>query len=56
MREEAGHWEGWIAEVNQHVLDLVRPSLDDEAFERAWADGSRLSVDDALALASASTR
>jgi predicted ATPase len=51
MREEAGHWEGWIAHSNQLILDLVTPHLDENAFERAWAEGSGMSVEDALTLA-----
>jgi predicted ATPase len=51
MREEADHWEGWIAHSNQLILDLVTPQLGEAAFERAWAEGSGMSVEDALALA-----
>jgi len=51
IREEAGQWEDWIATSNQIVLDLVRPALADERFERAWAEGRKLTVEDALELA-----
>lgn len=51
MREEAGQWEAWIAQVNQGILDLVRAALDDETFERAWTAGRALSVNDAINLA-----
>jgi tetratricopeptide (TPR) repeat protein len=55
MREEAGHWEGWIGRSNQLVLDRARPALADDAFERAWAEGRGISVDDALSLARSAT-
>jgi predicted ATPase/class 3 adenylate cyclase len=51
MREDAGQQEGWIATVNQRILDLIRPLLEDDAFERAWTEGQTLTVEGALDLA-----
>jgi predicted ATPase len=51
MREDAGQQEGWIATVNQRILDLIRPVLENDAFERAWAEGQTLTVEGALDLA-----
>ena len=51
MREDAGQQEGWIATVNQRILDLIRPLLEDDVFERAWMEGQRLTVEGALDLA-----
>lgn len=50
MREDAGQQEGWIAQVNQRILDDIRPALDDATFERAWSEGRGMPIDDALAL------
>lgn len=51
LREEAGQREGWIGRVNEGVLDLVRPELDKATFERAWEEGNKLSVREAIKLA-----
>jgi predicted ATPase len=51
MREEAGQREGWIAAVNERITARIRDSLDGDAFERAWAEGRTLGVDEALVLA-----
>ena len=51
MREDAGQQEGWIATVNQRILDLIRPLLENDAFERAWTEGQTLTVEGALDLA-----
>jgi predicted ATPase len=51
MREDAGQQEGWIATVNQRILDLIRPVLENDAFERAWTEGQTLTVEGALDLA-----
>ncbi len=51
LREEAGAVEGGYAQAIEEVLALIRPPLDEAAFERAWTEGSALSADEALALA-----
>jgi predicted ATPase len=51
MREEAGQREGWIASVNEAIIARIREALDEDAFERAWAEGRTLGVDEALELA-----
>jgi tetratricopeptide (TPR) repeat protein len=51
MREDAGQQEGWIATVNQRILDLIRPLLEDDVFDRAWMEGQTLTVEGALDLA-----
>ncbi len=51
MREDAGQQEGWIAAVNQGILDLIRPMLENDAFEQAWTKGQTLTVEGALDLA-----
>jgi predicted ATPase/class 3 adenylate cyclase len=51
MREDAGQQEGWIAAVNQGILDLIRPALGNDTFEQAWTKGQTLTVEGALDLA-----
>ena len=41
----------WIEEINDKTLELVRADLDAAALERAQEEGSRLSADEAIALA-----
>jgi predicted ATPase len=53
-REAVGHWESWIGQENNEILALIHEQIDDTAFERAWAEGRNLSVDDAIELASRS--
>ena len=49
--EDAGQQEDWIVGVNQRILDLIRPVLENHAFERAWTEGQTLTVESALDLA-----
>jgi predicted ATPase len=50
--EELGvSMESWVTEINERTLELVRPELDDPAFERAQDEGRRLTADEAAALA-----
>jgi predicted ATPase len=51
IREETGQQEGWIPTVNQRIVDDIRATLDEEAFEHAWREGGAMSIDDALAQA-----
>jgi hypothetical protein len=43
--------EWWVAQINDETLKLVRPELDDAAFEQAREEGQRLTADEAIALA-----
>jgi predicted ATPase len=51
IREEAGQTEGWIAGVNEGILAVVREQIDEDTFDRAWAKGQELTVEEAVALA-----
>jgi predicted ATPase/class 3 adenylate cyclase len=51
MREEAGQQEGWIGAVNDAILGLIRTQLDQDSFDRAWAHGRELSIEDVLEIA-----
>jgi hypothetical protein len=43
--------EWWVAQINEETLGLVRPQLDDAAFEQASEEGRLLTVDEAADLA-----
>jgi predicted ATPase len=41
----------WTVREIEHTIDLIRTKLDDTAYDEAWEQGSRLTVDEAVALA-----
>jgi tetratricopeptide (TPR) repeat protein len=43
--------EWWVARINEETLELVRPELDEAAFEQASEEGRRLEADEAVELA-----
>lgn len=49
--EEMGAKMSWVAAINDETLAVIRDRLDDAAFEEAWEQGRRLSLDDATAFA-----
>lgn len=51
LRVAVGHSESWIAGENEEIVELIRAQLDDASFERAWAEGETMSVEQVLALA-----
>jgi predicted ATPase/class 3 adenylate cyclase len=53
LRDQVGHWESWIGQENDEILALIHAQLDDAAFDRAWAEGRTMSVEQALELARA---
>jgi predicted ATPase len=53
LREEAGQQESWIPATNERVIERIRETLADFAFEAAWSEGRTLSLDEALQLACA---
>jgi len=52
LREESGAAPAqWLAALNEGTLSELRRRLDDAAFSEAWAQGSKLTVEEAVALA-----
>jgi tetratricopeptide (TPR) repeat protein len=51
VRLGVGHSESWIEDENQEILALIHAQLDDAAFERDWAQGSTMSVEQVVELA-----
>jgi predicted ATPase/class 3 adenylate cyclase len=50
--EELGITPGtYEADLNDDTVSIIRRDLDETAFSKAWADGQKLTVDDAVALA-----
>jgi len=45
------HTEGWLSDMNAQILESLHSRLDDERFEAARVEGSRLTAEDAIALA-----
>ena len=54
-REQFGGTRFWVTSRNDETLALVRAQLDEAEFAEAWDDGKHLSVEDAVALAVASS-
>ncbi len=54
-REQFGGTRFWVTSRNDEALALVRAQLDDAAFDEAWKEGKHLSVEEAVALAVASS-
>jgi predicted ATPase/class 3 adenylate cyclase len=51
LREEIGAtFRLWALEMNEETLGTIRAQLDETAFTRAWEEGRRLTVDEAVAL------
>ena len=50
VRENAGHDESWIRNINEEILADLHEQLDAAAFERAWLDGRALTLEEAVAL------
>jgi predicted ATPase len=51
LSEEIGGSYPWVARVNEETLPIIRAELDTADFAIAWRQGSRLTADEALALA-----
>jgi len=52
LRDEIGFaFESWMTEETEEARAAVRAQLDEEAFAEAWEAGSKLSLDEAVALA-----
>jgi hypothetical protein len=43
--------DGWIGEMNDVTREKVRSQLDETAFDEAWEEGEKLTLDEAVALA-----
>jgi hypothetical protein len=51
LLQEIGASENWMARRNEETLGIVRQQLDDAAFAEAWEEGTKLTADQAVALA-----
>ena len=51
LREQIGIGEAWVARDREEALELVRAQLDEAAFSKAWEEGARLTLDEAVSLA-----
>jgi predicted ATPase len=51
MRQRIGAGTPWVSAMNETTLAAVREQLDEEAIARAWEEGARMTVDEAVALA-----
>jgi hypothetical protein len=51
LREEIGGSHSWVEEGNEKTMAQLRTELDDASLAEALAQGRRLTVDDAVALA-----
>jgi len=51
MRQRIGEGTPWISTMNETTLAAIRKQLDEDAIAHAWDEGSRLTVDEAIALA-----
>jgi predicted ATPase len=51
MRQRIGAGEPWVSAMNEATLAAIREQLDEDAIARAWDEGARLTVDEAVALA-----
>jgi predicted ATPase/class 3 adenylate cyclase len=51
LGQEVGIGEAWVARDREEALDLVRAQLDETAFSKAWEEGARLTLDEAVGLA-----
>jgi hypothetical protein len=52
LRDEIGFaLESWMTKETEEALTAVRAQLDEEAFAEAWEAGTKLSLDEAVALA-----
>jgi hypothetical protein len=50
--EELGlYLPDYVVKNREETLGAARAQLDDDAFEKAWDEGRRLTVDEAVALA-----
>ena len=48
------HLPAYVVKSREEMLDVVRARLDDDAVDRLWSEGRRLTVDEAVSLALAS--
>jgi non-specific serine/threonine protein kinase len=55
LREELGARVPWVERIAEHTLARVREELDPAAFDLAWERGKRLTPDDAVAKACATS-
>lgn len=53
--ERTGSRRGWVAGLNEKTLATIREQLDETDLAEAWEQGKRLTLDDAVAHALAST-
>jgi tetratricopeptide (TPR) repeat protein len=51
LSEHVGIGEAWVVRDREEALELVRANLDEEALSKAWEDGMRQTMDDAVDLA-----
>ena len=51
LQEQIGVSEAWVARMNQQTLAAIRSALDEAAFAKAWEEGRKLTLDEAVALA-----
>jgi len=54
-REQFGGTRFWVTPRNDETLAAIRAQLDDDALDAAWEEGKHLSVEEAVALAVASS-
>jgi tetratricopeptide (TPR) repeat protein len=51
MRVSMGSGTPWVSAMNERTLAALRDQLDEDAIARAWDEGTRMTVDEAVALA-----